>query len=461
MTASSPIVTPGTPALPSSHGDAAAPARPSLRALAMRGSAWTIIGYGGTQVMRLASGLVLSRLLVPEHFGLMALVWVWTQALEMFSDLGINTNIIQSDRGDDPHFLDTAFTIQAIRGGILWIAVCLLAWPASILYEQPMLLQLLPVAALTAVFAGLTNMSLATHSRHLALGRLTALELVSTLSAILVMISLAAVWRSVWTLVIGALVGSVLKLVVSHTLLAVRRNHFRWDRDAAAALVRFGRWILVSSILGFFVNRGDVVVMGKLMPIGLLGVYHWGSQFAIVVRQLYFRLAGTVLYPLLVKLGERPDDELRQKVRLMRLGVMGLLLPPLWFFAVLGTPFIDLLFDDRYLLAGEMLQILALGVIIVIVPDVGPIYLARGNSFLFMVSLIVRSALLLGAMLAGAAIAGVWGLIAGVTVSAALFYPYQVWICRKYRIWLPMLDLAGFGASVIVIWTGLWLAGTL
>ena len=141
--------------------------------------------------------------------------------------------------------------------------------------------------------------------------------------------------------------------------------------------------------------------------------------------------------------------------------VMGLMLPPLWFFAVMGPTFIELLYDDRYFQAGEMLQILAVGVIFVIVPDVGPIYLARGNSFLFMVSLIVRSSLLLGCMVLGAELAGMWGLIVGVAASAALFYPFQVWICRNYRIWLPMLDLAGFAASAAVIWIGLWLVGSL
>ncbi|MHC5002205.1 MAG: oligosaccharide flippase family protein [Planctomycetota bacterium] len=459
MASSMPIVASGEPA-PTEPAPRSTSAR-SLRSLAIRGSAWTVIGYGGTQVIRLVSNLITTRLLLPEHFGLMSLVMVWTQALEMFSDLGINTNIIQSKHGDDPSFLDTAFTIQSIRGVVLWLGVCALAWPTSLFYGEPMLLQLLPVAGFSAVLAGLTSVSLATHSRHLELGRLTVLELVSALVAVVTMITLAVSWKSVWPLVIGGLAGATVKLVASHTLLRTRASRFRWDADAARALVRFGRWILVSSILGFFVNRGDIAVIGKLVPMSLLGVFHIGSQFAVVVRQLYFRLAETVLYPLLVKLGDRSDDELRRKVRLMRLGVMALMLPPLWLFAVAGPQFIDLLYDDRYLEAGDMLQILAIGVIFVIVPDVGPVYLARGNSFLFMVSLIVRSGLLFGCMVLGAALAGMWGLIAGVAASAALFYPYQVWICRKYRIWLPMLDLVGFGVSAAVIWAGLWLVGSI
>jgi O-antigen/teichoic acid export membrane protein len=439
--------------------DGAAP--PSLRALAVRGSAWTVLGYGGMQLIRLGGNLVTTRLLVPEHFGIMALVAVALQAMEMFSDLGINTNIIQSRRGDDRRFLDTAFTIQVLRGGALWLIVCLVAWPLSVFYAEPMLLAVLPVAGLNAVLLGFTNTSLATHGRHLVLGRLTILDVVSAVVQVGVMIGLALVWRSVWPLVIGGLVGSALRLAASHTVLAAYRNRFRWDADAARSLVRFGRWILVSSVLGFFVNRGDIVVIGKFVPIGLLGVFHIGSQFAQSVRQLHFKLAGTVVYPVLVKLGDQPSDELRRKVRLVRLGVMMLMLPPLWFFVVLGPQFIGWLYDDRYWLAGDMLQVLAVGGIFTIVPDVGPIYLARGNSLLFMITLLVRSTLLLGCMLAGAALAGMWGLLFGIAASAALYYPVQVAICRAYRVWLPELDLLGFAASAAVVGLGWWLEATL
>ena len=96
-----------------------------LRAKAMRGSAMTIISFGGQNVLRLGSNLILTRLLFPEAFGLMALVQVFMGGLQMFSDLGIQASIIQNSRGDDPDFLNTAWTIQVIRGTCLW-----LFWPA-------------------------------------------------------------------------------------------------------------------------------------------------------------------------------------------------------------------------------------------------------------------------------------------------------------------------------------------
>src|SRR5262245_18372468 len=83
----------------------------SLRQRTIRGSAWTTTESVAAVVLRLGSNLVLTRLLLPEMFGVMALVNIFIQGLQMFSDVGIGPAIIQNRRGDDPSFLNTAWTI--------------------------------------------------------------------------------------------------------------------------------------------------------------------------------------------------------------------------------------------------------------------------------------------------------------------------------------------------------------
>ena len=90
---------------------------------ALRGGAWTTIGYVAAQVLRTVATLVLARhFLGPEPFGLVGLVGVFIAGLAMFSELGIAANVVQHARGDDSDFLNTAFTIQVGRG------VFLLCW---------------------------------------------------------------------------------------------------------------------------------------------------------------------------------------------------------------------------------------------------------------------------------------------------------------------------------------------
>src|SRR5687768_15639721 len=99
----------------------AMPFRPttSLRDRAVRGVVWTVGGTAAAMLLRFGSSLILTRLLMPELFGLMAIVSVIFQGLLMFSDLGTGTAIIQNERGDEEPFYNTAWTMQVIRGAVL------------------------------------------------------------------------------------------------------------------------------------------------------------------------------------------------------------------------------------------------------------------------------------------------------------------------------------------------------
>src|SRR5690349_2480294 len=133
------------------------PAPRTLGATVRRGSAWSLAGYGGSQVLRFGGNLVLTRMLVPEAFGAMALVNALLVGLQLFSDVGIGPSIIQSPRGNDPAFLNTAWTLQAFRGLCLWLVACAIAQPVASFYGEPQLAWILPVAGSSALLGGLQS----------------------------------------------------------------------------------------------------------------------------------------------------------------------------------------------------------------------------------------------------------------------------------------------------------------
>src|SRR5690606_1258730 len=98
---------------------------PSLRRRAMRGTLLSVANVLGQQVLRLIGNVITTRLLFPEAYGLMVYVLIVMQGLQMISDVGIIPSIIQHERGEERAFLDTAWTIQILRG--TFIAVLALA----------------------------------------------------------------------------------------------------------------------------------------------------------------------------------------------------------------------------------------------------------------------------------------------------------------------------------------------
>lgn len=334
----------------------------TLRSATMRASAWTVVGYGASQLLRLSSNIVLAWLLFPEAFGLLALVVVFIQGLNMFSDVGIQPSIVQNRDGDNPVFLNTAWTIQAVRGIALWIIACIGAYPFALLYGEPLLMWLIPVMGLTSIIAGFNSVGVVTAQRHMRLARLTVIDLVSQVGAIAVMIGWAWAEQTVWAIVAGGLVGAAIKMVASHVWLGMHRHRLMWDRQAASSLLRFGRWIFVSTVVTFCIMQADRLIFGQLIPLGLLGIYSIALTFAMLPHEVIVRLAGAVVFPAYSRryreTGSLDSVYSRMRIPLVAAGGAGTA------YMLLSAPaLIALLYDTRYAQAGWMLQFLSIGVL--------------------------------------------------------------------------------------------------
>lgn len=439
---------------------AAANVTSSLKNLAIRGTLWTFAGYGASRILSFGSQLILTRLLAPEIFGLMALVNTFLIGLQLFSDVGIGPSIIQNDRGDEPEFLNTAWTIQVLRGLALWLCACIGAWPFAQFYGQPELFALIIVSGFSAVISGFNSTTLFTANRHLDLGRLTLIELISQAASLVVVLHWVLRYPNIWGLVAGSMFGVLVKMILSYRWLPGIRHQFAWDWKAVQSLTKFGRWIFLSTALGFFLQYADRLVLGKFLSIGDLGIYSLAVLLSGVIQDIHSRVNQAILLPVYSKLKHLSIEELRERVRKLRLAMMAVLLPPIWISAIFGTLIIDWLFDSRYHDAGWMFQVLAAGLVVPVVSIIGPFFLAFGDSFTLLYLLIVRSIALFGSMVVGGLLFGSTGLICGVAIHHLMFYPFLVAVYRKYSLWIPWLDAAGMIASAIIIAAGLYLVNT-
>lgn len=416
-------------------------ARPTLFTRALHGSALTAASFGFMQALRLVSNLILTRLLFPEAFGLMALVSVFMVGLAMFSDIGIGPAISQSRRGDDPDFLDTAWTIQVVRGVLLWALTAALAWPAAHLYHAPELLTLLPAAGFTLLLGGLTPTRLDTATRHLLLGRVTLLDLVANVAGILAMVALAAQMRSVWALVLGSIIGSVLRLVLMHWGLPGHRNRPRWEPAAGAELISFGKWIFLSTACGFLLSQGDKAILGGFLPLDALGVYNIGYFLASFPMLLGGAVTGRIMIPLYRDhhpAGSAADFARMRRFRLITSGGIMLLLGVM---IVAGPALVALLYDDRYAAAGAIVVAVAL---VQLPQAIGITYdqsaLAAGDSRNYFLVMAARAALQTAAFLAGVAWNGLAGALLALGIALCIMHGMIVWLARRHKAWDGLLD---------------------
>ena len=338
----------------------------SIKARTVRSSVWTFIGFGSSQAIRFASNLILTRLLIPHDFGLAALVGMFVNMFQQFSDIGLGPAIIQSPRGDDPRFINTAWTLGVIRGVILWLAACAIAWPVSRIYHEPILFPLILVTGFNGVLSGFYSTAVYQLNRHMAVGKITILNTVSQLLTAAVMIAIAHAQRSVWAITLGGLSSTVFTLAVSHFLIKGFHNRFDWDKTAAREMFRFGGWIFVSTAVTFFANEVDRLIFGYIASVALLGLYQQATTLVRMPVELISRLAAVSLFPALARAAELGRDELGRKLRRAR----GVILP-LGIAAVIGLAFgapqfVALLYPGKFQQTGWMAQLMAVGLWITI-----------------------------------------------------------------------------------------------
>lgn len=428
----------------------------SLKNLSIRGVVWIFGGHGAGELLRLASNLILTRLLIPEDFGLMLMVNVILLGLQLFSDVGIGPSIIQNARGEDPRFLNTAWTIQVIRGCVLWLVSILLAYPFALLYDMPQLAQLIPVAALTSIIAGFGSTKLFSLNRELHFGRIVLLRLGGAAISIAVMILWAYFSPTVWALVIGGIVGSLFLTISSHFITPGPSNRFAWDRDAVQELFNFGKWIVISTAIGFFANRGDRLILGKFMTVAELGMFSIALVLANSLIKLVSNIGSHILFPLYARLAEEDPTLLGKKITRARGALMAVTIPPLCLLAVWGSDIVEFMWDTRYEGAGWMLQVLSAGGIVQVINiTLIPILLAMGDSFRHLMATISSGVTLVVAIGIGIAVDGSAGGVVGVAIAPILNYPVVALLVRRYNVFMPMLDFGAILGGIILISIGL------
>ncbi|MBE9035690.1 oligosaccharide flippase family protein [aff. Roholtiella sp. LEGE 12411] len=352
----------------------------SVKKLAVRGAIWTIAGYGTAQILRFGSNLILTRLLVPEYFGLMAVVNTLRAGIDLFSDIGIPQSIIHNKRGDEPTFLNTAWTLQVIRGWVLWLIFLLITLPIANLYNDQRLLWLIPFVGLSSVFDGFGSNAIHTLYRRIDLGKLTKFDLCIQVLSLATLIFCAWLSPSMLALAIGVVAGSIYRMVGSHWLIPGYSNRFAWDRDAVKEIVSFGRWMFVATGVTFLNEQADRLILAKLLAFRLLGVYTIAYSLAAIPREIVKNLSYKVIFPTISQQIDLPRASLLSKILRQRQIILlgfAMLLATL---VTVGDLVIGVLYDQRYVEATWMMPILCCGIwFSVLYYTISPALLAIGK----------------------------------------------------------------------------------
>jgi O-antigen/teichoic acid export membrane protein len=327
----------------------------SLKQEAVRSVAWSAIQKWGVRVISFFVILILTRLVLPESFGLVAYATVFTAFAQIFVDQGFSDAIVQFPHLDREH-LDTAFWISVVIGTIFTVASIAFSGIIANIFNEPKLIPILRWLSLIFILNALTSVQQALLRRKLAFRTLTTRSLIATFTSGILAIIMAFLGFGVWSLVAKLIVDGLVNVIVLWQV-SDWRPSFHLSTRHFKELFSFGINIVGGDFVDFLSVHSDDFLIGYFLGPIALGYYTLAYNLLIVMTDLLVSVPNAVAYPLFSKIQNDPS---RLKLAFYETTqLQSVIAFPIFMgvFAV-APETVTVLYGDKWLLSIPVVQIL-------------------------------------------------------------------------------------------------------
>jgi O-antigen/teichoic acid export membrane protein len=257
---------------------------------------WSYGSYIGTRGSSLLATAILTRLITPADFGLVALAGVFMTFLDMLQGLGVGQALVVVKEDEVEEKAETAFVVSVVVGLLLSLLTVAISPAAVALFHQPRLYAIMPVLGLTFFFYSLGSTHYAIATKRMDFRSRTAAELTDALIRGATGVTLALAGAGVWALVIGYSAGNIAMAIVLWKLIPWR-PHWRPKRSHLRALLTFGGATTAVGIMAGFLAEFDNLVVGRVLGTTQLGYYSIATKLPFLFIISLAAVAGEVLFP--------------------------------------------------------------------------------------------------------------------------------------------------------------------
>ena len=337
----------------------------------LRGMVWAYGSYFTGRALVLVSTAILARLISPKEFGLVALALTFMAFLDMLQGLGVSEALVIEDEEDVEEKAETVFAISVAVGFLLMLATAALGPLAAEFFDQPRLVEIMPVLGVNFLLLGLCSTHYALAQKRIDFRSRTIAEVCDVVARGGSGIALALAGAGVWSLVIGYLAGT-LALTIALWVLVPWRPRFKPQRAHLRKLLSFGGALTGVGFMGAILAQFDNIVIGRQLGAEALGFYSIATRLPYLLIVNLSVVAGQVLFPAFATLAE--DDMRRGFLTSLRYAAM-VALPMTAGLGILAEPFVIGLFGDQWQGAVTAAQVLAVWALM------SPIGIVCGTAF--------------------------------------------------------------------------------
>ncbi len=359
---------------------------------------------------------ILSRLLSPVDFGLVAMSSAVAAMTEVLTRFGFDWALLRVEQPTRAHY-DTAWTLRLLVGLATWAALAAIAYPVSLFYRQPAVTWILLVMGSNAAISAAENIGMVDFRRAMRFDAEFKLRLVGKITSFVCAVGLALRFHTYWALVIGVTASRVAAVFASYVMSPFRP---RWSVARTGELLGFSAWQLLSAIIDTLRGKFGEIYIGRFLGAHSVGVYAMADELSSVAATEIAAPINRVAYSKYT--GEaRALPALRDGYFQVSGIIWAVGLPAAIGIGICATDIVALLLGPQWNDTASVLRVLAAaGVIGIMAANTHYVYLALGRARLVTMFNSVAAATFVMVTIGIAGSRGLLGVAMAQVVAAAI-----------------------------------------
>lgn len=390
---------------------------------------WTLIQQFSTQGIGFVVSIVLARLLLPEQFGLIAMLGIFVGLGTSLLESGLGQSLIRTTNPDLEDY-STVFYFNLVGSFIVYFIIFFCAPYIALFYSQPQLESITRWYCLIFITNALSSIHYTRLTKLMLFKKELTITIPSLILSSIVGITMAYSGYGVWSLVASGLTQS-LAVAVQMWIRSDWRPVFGFNKDKFKYHFHYGYKLTLSGMLDTIFTNAYVIIIGKYFAPAQVGFYNRADTLKQLPVSNISNVLNKVTFPLFA---EVKDDDARLKdiYRKIMQMVLFFVAPILLIMAALGEPLFRFLFTEKWLPAVPYFQILCwAGILYPIHAYNLNILKVKGRSDLFLKLEIIKKGMII-VIIAASIPYGIYGLLYGGIITSVLAFFINTYYSGKF-----------------------------
>lgn len=396
---------------------------------AIKGFSWTAGIRIVTRVFSLVKNIIIARILSPYQFGAFGIATLVLVFVEIVTETGINTFLIQN-REDTDKYISTSWLVSIIRGIIIFLAIIAASPFIAAFFRNSDSKFLLLLISFVPLLRGFINPSVIKFQKDLIFNKQFLYETSCFLVEVFFSTTLILITHKTEALIYGMLISTIFEVIVSF-LMVKPTPRLIFNPSLFKKVIGYGKWITASTIFNYFYQHGDDIAVGRFLGSTPLGLYDMAYRLSLVPLSDVSDVISNVTFPVYNRISEE-KERLRKAFLKTLSGVILITLPIGLIIFIFPREIITLVLGEKWLLAVPALKILGIfGFVRAVSSFSQNIFLSIGKQNIFtLISLVGLAGLALTIVpfvfawgITGAAYSALFGTT--LTIPVIFYYVYK------------------------------------